>query len=132
MTRLSSEAFDASHRDTLQTLMAAAHAYRDDPDFRARIEADPRGVLEERDVEIKPDDIEVRLAVNTPEVFHLVLPADPNAALSDSALRGIAGGSSVSTAGTAGTASTASSFISCVGTGGSLSSGATGGTASAS
>ena len=129
MTRFSSEAFDASHRDTLQTLMAAAHAYRDDPDFRARIEADPRGVLEERDVEFQPDDIEVRLAVNTPEVFHLVLPTDPNAVLSDRLLRDVAGGSSASTAGSAGSGGTVSSFASCLGCASSLSSAGTGGTA---
>ena len=129
MTRFSSEAFDASYRDTLQTLMAAAHAYRDDPEFRARIEADPRGVLQERDVEIKPDDAEVRLRVNTPEVFHLVLPADPNAVLSDRLLRDVAGGSSASTAGTAGSGGSVSSFASCLGCASSLSSAGTGGTA---
>ena len=133
MSEFSAEAFrEGPERDLTQSLMDMARDYRDDPEFRARIEADTWSVLQERGAKLDSDDVELRLRVNTPEVFHLVLPADPNAALSDSALRGIAGGSSVSTAGTAGTASTASSFISCVGTGGSLSSGATGGTASAS
>ena len=119
------------------SLMAVAREYRDDPDFRARIEADPRGMLEARGVlearEMEPtaEDAEIRLAVNTPEVFHLCLPADPNAVVSDNFLSGVAGGSSASSAGTVGSAGCASTAPSCFGTTSSASSLGSGGTASA-
>lgn len=122
---------DAS--DVVLTLMGIAREYRDDPDFRARIEADPRAVLEARGVELGAvAGAEIRLAVNTPEVFHLGLPENPNAVVSDSVLAGVAGGnSSVSTAGTVGCAGCASTAPSCFGTTSSASSAGSAGTASA-
>lgn len=121
-------------------LMAVARDYRDDPAFRARIEADPRATLEERGVLDTQDagptaaDGEIRLVVNTPEVFHLCLPQNPNTAVSDKILSGVAGGSgdsSASSAGTVGTAGCASTAPSCFGTASSTSSIGSGGTASA-
>ena len=121
-------------------LMDVARDYRDDPDFRARLEADPRATLEERGVLDTQDagptaaDGEIRLAVNTAEVFHLCLPQNPNAVVADKVLTGVAGGSgdsSVSTAGTVGSAGCASTAPSCFGTASSTSSIGSGGTASA-
>ena len=118
--------------DAVLALMGIAREYRDDPDFRARIEADPRAVLEARGVGLGPDGgAEIRLAVNTPEVFHLGLPENPNAVVSDNVLSGVSGGSSVSTAGTVGCAGCASTAPSCFGTTSSASSAGSGGTASA-
>lgn len=127
------EAFGAGDAgDAVLTLMSIAREYRDDPGFRARIEADPRAVLEARGVELGPDGgAEIRLAVNTPEVFHLGLPENPNAVVSDNVLSGVSGGSSVSTAGTVGCAGCASTAPSCFGTTSSASSAGSGGTASA-
>ena len=118
--------------DAVLALMGIAREYRDDPDFRARIEADPRAVLEARGVVLGPDEgAEIRLAVNTPEVFHLGLPENLNAVVSDNVLSGVSGGSSVSTAGTVGCAGCASTAPSCFGTTSSASSAGSGGTASA-
>ena len=118
--------------DAVLALMGIAREYRDDPDFRARIEADPRAVLEARGVVLGPDEgAEIRLAVNTLEVFHLGLPENPNAVVSDNVLSGVSGGSSVSTAGTVGCAGCASTAPSCFGTTSSASSAGSGGTASA-
>ena len=130
MSKFSAEAFrEGPERDLTQSLMDMARDYRDDPEFRARIEADTWSVLQERGAQLDSDDVELRLRVNTPEVFHLVLPADPNGILSDRLLRDVAGGSSASTAGTAGSGGSVSSFASCLGCASSLSSAGTGGTA---
>ena len=124
------EAFrEGPGRDVLQTLRAAARDYRDDPDFRARIEADPRTELAARDLPIEPPGAEVRLAVNTPEVFYLVMGADPNSTVSDQLLGGVAGGSSASSVASVGCAGTASTTPSCLGSVGSVSTAGSAGTA---
>ena len=92
--------------------------YRADPALRARAEADPHGVLAERGMEIPPA-VDVHIVANTDEVFHVVLPADPNTVLADETLEGVAGGAAAC-AGCASTASTLGTAISCIGTGGSI------------
>ena len=91
-------------------LASFADAYRGDPEFRARADADPKAAL--AGVFELPSgvasDVELRFAANTDEVHHLVLPPDPNAVLSDEALGMVAGGKSASTIGSAGSASTVS------------------------
>lgn len=130
MAEFDIEAFwEGPERDTLAALLEMARDYRDDPDFRARIEADPRAELAARDVRVVPESAEVRLAVNTPEVFHLVVNEDPNSAVSDQLLGGVAGGSSASTVATAGSAGTASTTPSCLGSAGSVSTLGSAGTA---
>ena len=54
----------------------------------------------------------VRIVENTGEVYHLVLPPDPNAPLADEDLRGVSGGSNC--LGSAGTVASAATFISTV------------------
>ena len=66
-------------------------AWNDDPEFRARMERDPKGALESMGVALPFD--EVRLAVNTADVVHVVLPPDPNAKLRDEQLDAVSGGS---------------------------------------
>ena len=111
-------------------LADAARDRRDDPDFRARLEADPRAELEARGVPLRAEEgVEVALHVNTPDVFHLVMVADPNTAVSDQYLSAIAGGSTASSAGSVGTVSTVGSFLSTVGSGASVSSVGSGGSA---
>ena len=106
---------EGSGRDALAALRRLARDYRDDPDFRARLAADPRAELAARDVNVIPESAEVRLKVNTPEVFHLVMAADPNSTVSDQLLRNVSGGSSASTAATVGSAGCASTTPSCLG-----------------
>ncbi len=95
--------------EAYQKVLPLAEAYRGDPEFRSRADEDPRAVLAERDFEVPPG-VEVRFAADTDDVFHLVLPPDPNVALSDEALGMVAGGKSASTIGSAGSASTVSTI----------------------
>ena len=130
MVEFDIEAFrGGSGRDTLAALRGLARDYRDDPAFRARLESDPRAELAARDVNVIPESAEVRLKVNTPEVFHLVMAADPNSAVSDQLLRGISGGSSASTAATVGSAGCASTTPSCLGSASSVSTAGSAGSA---
>lgn len=85
------------------------------PEVQAELDADPRAFFARRGVEV-PAGAELRVAANTREVFHLVMPSDPNAAVSDRMLSGVAGGSSSHTSGQPGCASTVSTLPSCLGT----------------
>ena len=98
--------FPAEVRDNVQVLVEAARSYRDDPDFRARIESEPRAALADLGVEIEPSELGVQVCANTEEVFHVVMPVDPNTAVRDEDMRVVVGGTTVSTAGSATTAST--------------------------
>ena len=60
-----------------------------------------------------PNKSEVRIARNTEDVFHVVMPQDPNAALSDAMLESTAGGAQRIRDNCASTSSTISS---CLGT----------------
>ena len=61
-----------------------------------------------------PPGAELRIAENTPEKIHLVVPADPNASLSDEELRGVSGGSSAASTSTVGSFGTVASAPSCL------------------
>ena len=98
--------FPAEVRDNVRALIEAARSYRDDPDFRARIESEPRAVLADFGVEVEPPELGVQVRANTEEVFHVVMPVDPNTAVRDEDMRAVVGGTTVSTAGSATTAST--------------------------
>ena len=81
--------------------------YHSDAALRARIDGGDSGPVQEALGYDNPADVEIRLVPNTPEVFHLPMPPDPNVAIDDSALSDLAGGS---TAGTAMCTSTAGTF----------------------
>ena len=49
-----------------------------DPAFKARLKADPAGVLKAAGVPI-PRDMKISVVENTPEVMHMVLPLPPEA-----------------------------------------------------
>ena len=67
---------------------------RTDPEFRARLRAEPAAALAERGVSLAPG-VALRLAEDTSEVRHFVLPPDPNVQLADSGLDAVSGGSTV-------------------------------------
>ena len=71
--------------------MPLADACRKDPAFRARADEDVKSILAERDLQLPPH-VDVRIAENTAEVFHVVMPPGPNVALSDETLGVVAGG----------------------------------------
>ncbi len=98
-----------------------------DPEFRERMQTDPGAAISSWGVDLPPG-IDVRVHVNTDDVFHFILPPDPNVALSDETLGMVAGGKSASTAGSAGSASsvaTACTTASCVASASSVGSGGT-------
>ena len=76
------------------TLAGLSTACRENPELRAELDADPRAFLAARGgggLNL-PADADLRVVENTPEVFHLVMPQDPNATVSDETLAGVAGG----------------------------------------
>ena len=94
-----------------------------DPEFRERMQTAPDAALTSWGIELPPG-IDVSVHVNTDDTFHLVLPPDPNVALSDETLGMVAGGKTASTIGSAGCASTAGSLPSTASTASSASSAA--------
>ena len=90
--------------------------YQNDADLRTRIDGgDVADSLLELGF-VLPPGIEARIVANTADTFHVVMPPDPNAELSDEALSMVAGGKSASSAGSAGSVGTVSSVGSCAGT----------------
>lgn len=47
--------------------------YYGDPDFKAKVDADPTGVLEAEGLEL-PKNAEVKLLFNSDKILHIVLP----------------------------------------------------------
>lgn len=100
-----------------------------DEKFQAGIRQNPRDAFADKGVEL-PSDLEVKVLSNSRDTFYLVLPPDPNEALSDEDLSMIAGGKSASSAGSAGSASSAGCVPSTASTAGSASSASTAASAS--
>ena len=116
----------AKAKENLRVLTAAARSYRDDPEFRAQIESEPRAALAGVGIDFQDSGVdaglEVQVYANTEDVFHMVMPLNPNTPLSDEAMTDMAGGSTASSAGSAGSGSTVStpaSSLSSAGTAGS-------------
>lgn len=85
--------------DGYQRYETFAERYRDDPVLRARIIAgDLSEALSELRITPLPE-TEMRIAANTGEIIHFVLPPDPNADLTDETLESVTGGATVSSAG---------------------------------
>ena len=104
----------------LKKLSADYHA---DPALRARIDGgDSRPVLDAFGVD-DPGGAELRVVANTPEVYHLSMPLDPNAAVADSVLREVVGGSTAGTGATIGSIGSfaCSTAASCLGSAGTVS-----------
>ena len=83
-----------------------------DESFKARLLADPKGVLQEQGL-VVPEGLEIRAVQNTETVSYLPLPARPKEELSDEQLEQVSGGA---TAGSASTVGTVSSFPATFGT----------------
>lgn len=59
-----------------QSLEEIGNTALGDPAYRRRLIADPKSVLSENGVQV-PNDVEVVVHVNTPNLIHLVLPSAP-------------------------------------------------------
>ena len=116
----SDEQFPAEAQDNLRALWEMARSYRDDPDFRARLDAEPRAVLAAGGIEIEPPEVGLRVRANTEDVFYVAMPPDPNIVLLDASLQEIAAGVTAGTAASAGSASTFSCPIGSASTGSSV------------
>ena len=97
---VSQETVSASAR-ALETL---AQRYQSDVAFRRELDLDAEKVLRTYGFEFPPG-VAVKVAADTPELMHLILPGNPNVELSDDVLDTLAGG-----AATASTASTVMTF----------------------
>ena len=104
------------HERYSDALQSMANDCRDDPALQARVDDDPRSVFADRGLPF-PEDADVRVVRNSAEVFHLTMPPDPNADLSDALLGAVSGGHTPHTSGgPPGCASTASTIPSCIST----------------
>ena len=72
LSELGSERIERNQR----IYAAIVTRYYGDPDFKARVDADPTRVLKAEGLEI-PEGAEVKLLFNTETLLHLVLPALP-------------------------------------------------------
>ena len=81
---------------------AVARAWTD-PDFKAKLEKDPKAALADVGVNV-PDYMSVKLVKNTPDTMHVVLPVEPKTmdALDVDELENVAGGTLFALAGTDG------------------------------
>ncbi len=66
-----------------------------DPDFKAKLLADPKTVLKENGLEF-PQDVEILVVENTEEIVHLILPPEPAGQLSEEELVKLVGGTETS------------------------------------
>ena len=82
----------------MDKFLETAELCRSSAEFRAKLRAEPAAALAERGIAVAPG-IDFRLVENSAGVYHVVLPPNPNARLSDSSLSGVAGVSSVDCAG---------------------------------
>ena len=97
-----------------------ADACRSDEDRLREVEERPKEILLEHGHDV-PEDMDVKVVLNTRDVFHLAMPPDPNQALQDEALMAVAGGGkTASTAGSVGCAGTVPSTASTLSTAGSV------------
>ena len=72
-------------------LRAISDTWHEDAGFRAAVEDNAKAALASKGLEI-PGPFEVQVAVDTEDTLHMVFPPDPNTALADDALDGVAGG----------------------------------------
>lgn len=102
-------------RKHFPALEGLAQRYRDDAEFRRRIDAgDTAEILGDLGLRMPPG-IDARLVANTPDIFHVVLPPDPNAEISEESLATVsAGGKTAGSLGTVGTFGTATGTASTV------------------
>ena len=75
-------------------LIRLSEDYRDKPEVRAELDADPRSFFASRGIDLQAG-ADCRVVANTADVFHLVMPPNPNASLDDQSLESVAGGTDV-------------------------------------
>ena len=86
----------ATDQESVDSISAILDQCAKDEDSRKDFEMNPRTVLAKAGFEI-PHGIDIEMVSNSEDTYHLVLPSDPNAELSDDMLKEISGGSTKST-----------------------------------
>ena len=77
-------------RESYESLQQFSARYRGDEALRTRIENGDYGDLQGAGA--VPAGAEVRVVCQTPEVFYMLMPEDPGAAISDQAMGAVVGG----------------------------------------
>ena len=82
----------AQVRSNLTALGRLSERYRNDASLRTRLDSgDVSDTLSDLGITL-PSGIQARFVADTPEVFHFIMPPDPNSDLADEALAAVAGG----------------------------------------
>ena len=108
----------AAYQESYDALQQFGARYRADEALRARLE---NGDYRDLSAGVPPG-AEVRVVRQTPDVYYMLMPEDPNQAAPDRMLEAVAGGSTTGCAGSVLTAGTAPSCVSSVSTVGTASS----------
>lgn len=82
---------EQQQQDSMRAFQKVVARTWSDPDFKARLTADPKSVLAEHGVSV-PEGVDVKVVENNEKVVHLTLPAKPSGDLSDEQLDQAAGG----------------------------------------
>ena len=107
---MTDQEYDA-YRENYAGLHRFAERYRADGALRERIAG---GDYADLHMQV-PEGTEIRIVSETSDTYYMMMPGDPNAAMSDQALVSVTGGT-----GTISTAGTVSSIPSCIGSVGSV------------
>ena len=81
-----------NEKERALTFAAFAKQWREDTDFRAEFEADPKSAITARGGELVREVEDVRVVEDTEDTVHFVLPPNPNGAVSDQVLAGVSAG----------------------------------------
>lgn len=79
-------------RKSIAAWVPVEQAYREDPGFRQRLAEDAAAAVAEQGLELPHGISEVKVVENTPEIFHLTFPRDPNSVVPDKSLKHVVGG----------------------------------------
>ena len=78
--------------ESIEAWAPVEQAYREDPGFRRRLAEDAAAAVAEKGLELPRGVSELKILENTPEVFHLAFPCNPNSIVSDDSLDQVSGG----------------------------------------
>ena len=98
-----------------EVLLQNSARYHRDAALRDRLDAGyTQAAIEAFRMRDVPPGTEVRVVAQSPEVYYLALPPDPNDAVSDALLGAVVGGDGATTASSAGTLPSTVSTIGCL------------------
>ena len=103
------------YRQGYDVMLQNSALYHRDAALRERLEAgDTQAAIEAFRMRDVPPGMEVRVVAQSPEVYYLQLPPDPNTTMNDALLGTVVGGDGATTASSAGTIPSTISTIGCL------------------